>query len=682
MAPSACVLCLVCTGHRHIGVFSEEGKKLHICETINKHFWLELSGSESSTETVCKECWQSVSSFNEFYQRVYNVHEHRRRGEAKSVPIEFFGETLNPLAQANDIDALAEGFFATNEVKVEVNELDLLPKVEVFEDPVDTGTLAGSKRGSIAQDGAMGAKKRIKSERTPVDSDSDGDVPLAEFLSTDIRTESNDSAPPADIKHIKQRKKKVLEVPRRSLRTRTVKTTKEPTPPTELKKEYESDDDDDDNDAEFVAAEAVLGTDDSASSSSSSGGETDDSLPDAEPEERYAEIPKRVVVKPKKYRKRPKPLVPPVRMSREEIERRKNQQNEYDDIILKFFKKIPCHVCNLLVQNFGDMRKHLRMSHNLEGYMLCCGRKFYIRKALAEHVMVHGNPEQFKCTKCGRIFQDSRTLEIHEQTHTNPQTETKEKRVFQCEKCPKTFSTKAAIEYHIVSKHVPKSDFKFTCPECNKKVPTERKLKEHLKYMHDPETAIICDKCGKTVRSQANLKKHHELEHSDGPRPKPDPVQCEICGTWLRHINGLKQHMKTIHEPPGGEHRCPICNKTSTNSRALKRHIYHNHECERKFKCTMCEKAFKRPQDLREHTSTHTGEVLYTCPNCPMTFFSNANMYKHRQRLHRAEWEADRKKPLPPNIMQQAVGATTALKKRQASDVNATALFGQPPQHL
>lgn len=80
---------------------------------------------------------------------------------------------------------------------------------------------------------------------------------------------------------------------------------------------------------------------------------------------------------------------------------------------------------------------------------------------------------------------------------------------------------------------------------------------------------------------------------------------------------------------------------------------------------------------LQEHTSTHTGEVLYTCPNCPQTFFSNANMYKHRQRLHRAAWEADRKKPLPPNIMQQAVGATSAMKKRQTGQTES-GVFTQP----
>ncbi|KAH8401230.1 hypothetical protein KR009_003920 [Drosophila setifemur] len=657
---TACVLCLVCSDANY-GLLSAEGVRLNIRDIITKHFsFFELPSADSDAEVICRECWGSVSTFDAFHQRVFSIYQ-QRRDDSKSVPIEFCGETeaINPLFSV-ELDALAEGFFAPSEVKVEVNELEPLPKIELLEDPVETESRIATKRSSAQFEGPTLPKRRVKNEK-PVDSDSD--VPLAEFLGAEIK---NDSIVPA-----KESGRPV----RRSTRRGRPPKAKPEMPAPSPKKELQSDDDDDgfndNNDMEFEPPEAVLGTDDSASSSSgSSDDDSDNSLPDILPEERYAEIPKRVVVKPKKYRKREKPLVPPVRMSREEIERRKLQQNEYDEIILQFFKKLPCPVCNLLVQNFADMRRHQRLAHSIEsGFLDCCGKKFHIRKALAEHVLVHKNPDHFMCSQCGRVFQDSRALEVHEQTHTNPEvkTEPKEKPVYQCDKCPKSFTTKAAIEYHNVSKHVPKSEFKYSCPECNKKIPTERKLKEHMRYMHDPETAIICDKCGKTLRSQTNLKKHHELEHSDEPRPKPVPVQCEICGTWLRHLSGLKQHMNTVHEPPGGEHRCHICNKTSTNSRALKRHIYHNHLCERKFKCGMCEKAFKRPQDLREHTSTHTGEVLYTCPNCPMTFFSNANMYKHRQRLHRAEWEADRKKPLPPNIMKISQGATTAMKKRQAS---------------
>lgn len=110
----------------------------------------------------------------------------------------------------------------------------------------------------------------------------------------------------------------------------------------------------------------------------------------------------------------------------------------------------------------------------------------------------------------------------------------------------------------------------------------------------------------------------------------------------------------------------------------------------------MCDKAFKRPQELKvcvnniisnqsklyleyfstpqEHTSTHTGEVLYTCPNCPMTFFCSANMYKHRQRLHRAQYEADKNQPKPPNILQQAVGATAAMKIKLMQNTNVASI--------
>lgn len=92
------------------------------------------------------------------------------------------------------------------------------------------------------------------------------------------------------------------------------------------------------------------------------------------------------------------------------------------------------------------------------------------------------------------------------------------------------------------------------------------------------------------------MRKHEDSEHA---AVKPEPQQCLICNTWYRNLDGLKTHQKNMHVDEGVEHRCHICNKTSTTNRALKRHIYLNHICEKKFKCTMCEKAFKRKQDLK-----------------------------------------------------------------------------------
>lgn len=104
---------------------------------------------------------------------------------------------------------------------------------------------------------------------------------------------------------------------------------------------------------------------------------------------------------------------------------------------------------------------------------------------------------------------------------------------------------------------------------------TERKLKNHMNSMHDPESIIICDKCGKQMRTKIILKKHQELMHSNTPRPEPELKQCQVCGAWLKGMTGLKQHMKSIHEESAGEHRCHVCSKISPNARALRRHIYH-----------------------------------------------------------------------------------------------------------
>lgn len=125
--------------------------------------------------------------------------------------------------------------------------------------------------------------------------------------------------------------------------------------------------------------------------------------------------------------------------------------------------------------------------------------------------------------------------------------------------------------------------------------PSVAKLRKHM-TTHDVSRQKICDQCGKTFRCNTSMRKHVEAEHSD---VKPEPQKCTICNTWYRNLSGLRTHQKFLHENLSGENRCHICNKVSSNYRALRRHIYLNHECEKKFKCHMCEKAFKREQDLR-----------------------------------------------------------------------------------
>ncbi|ALC41503.1 CG4282 [Drosophila busckii] len=615
---------------------------------INLHLPMQLTQVSGEIRKVCIVCWKVVCDFHKLHEFVSATQTSLR--ETKVIVMED-----DPLTQGNfseapkqqDADIIVqeqadqnEDNFFYPEVKIEERELDQLPKIEVLET-------------ETSQARRLRKRTKVESEEETPNSSLD----ISEIIEFEVTIAS-------DTPKKRRGRPRKTEVP---------KDASEDSPGDDsldldesLKAETATELDDD---QEFSGNldDFFTHSDDSSEDSSETDDDSDYEL--NKPEGEFAVIPKRTSVRPKKYKKRTKPAEPKVRMSRELLDQRKKQQEEWDSVIAKFFNDaLPCSICNLLVHNFTEMQRHHRLTHQVDpGYMICCGRKFTQRKVLAEHVLVHWNPDHFKCITCNKSFQNSRHLESHQQVHTAKVT-------FSCDICSKVFLSKTAIDYHKLNKHVPKSEFKFSCTECNKRFLTERKLKNHMNSMHDPESIIICDKCGKQMRTKIILKKHQELMHSNTPRPEPELKQCQICNAWLKGVTGLKQHMKSIHIESAGEHRCHVCGKISPNARALRRHIYHNHECERKFKCTMCDKAFKRPQELKEHTSTHTGEVLYTCPNCPMTFFCSANMYKHRQRLHRAQYEADKNQPKPPNILQAAVGATAAMKIKLMQNSNATSI--------
>ncbi|XP_036343627.1 transcription factor grauzone-like [Rhagoletis pomonella] len=702
----SCISCLedATSVVQFIEIFSEEGLQLNICDVISQHLWLRPERKTCDGQRICWTCWEALRDFHVFYLRVAELHNHwdwkyshGKEAEPCAQEIELKPEIVH---MADALENLEERF-VDSEIKVEAQDIDSLLQIEFIDEPrpKDKNVKLGKRRGRPRkiENAAVTKANKIYVDQIPVanDNDSETELPLSVLLKGVGKTEAIENKSSIvitpDNEKLKSEKHNLPtgDQPPKKRRGRPRKVViEEPMKPCESVKnsgkehtkgnvqnneandqnqEFSINNDDHENyNVEFEPID-LAGTADSGSSSSYNT-DSDESF---EPKRKYAIIPKRKVVKPKKYRKRPKPLIPPKRMTREEIEAKNAQQEEYEIVIKTFLKLLSCPKCELLVKNFAEIRAHFRASHNDEpSFLMCCGRKFFTRKTLAEHIYIHGNPEYFKCKTCGQIFNNSRSLQEHEDAHVNP-LKAKETKTFPCEKCEKVYSSNVSLENHIFSKHVPKSEYKINCTQCTriKKFPTHRALKDHIKKSHG--ATVICDKCGKLVRV-SYLKKHHMLEHSDEPRPTPEPKQCQICGAWLRHQYGLNQHMRTIHENQDCEHRCKICNKVSTTARALKRHIHHNHECERKFKCTMCEKAFKRPQDLREHTSVHTGKVLYVCPNCSMTFFSSANMYKHRQRRHRLEWEAERKNRNMRtfNIMKESKEQAEGKQKVPTSNFN------------
>ncbi|KAH8283545.1 hypothetical protein KR018_005489, partial [Drosophila ironensis] len=333
------------------------------------------------------------------------------------------------------------------------------------------------------------------------------------------------------------------------------------------------------------------------------------------------------------------------------------KSQEFNEYLREHFK-VQCQICAAPMEGFSEMLVHVRQEHKQRGYAMCCGRKFWKRGVLVDHLQRHQNPELFKCSLCSRVMGHRRSLELHMRMH-----EVKTRgRLYQCEHCPKSFFSSVVCERHKLT-HIPREQWQVKCTTCDKTFPTKYTMQQHVKLVHLNLYAKICDVCGKSIRGREALARHME-EHTGAPQ---SAFKCHLCDSMLTTKYGLARHIKMMHTVENLQPmQCELCLKISPSLQAHQHHMKYTHNTARTHQCPMCEKAFKRPNELKEHMTTHTGEVLYTCPHCPQTFNSNANMHAHRKKVHRKEWEEHRHQRLHKPLRADTIIAVSVRKTTEA----------------
>ncbi|XP_073812606.1 zinc finger autosomal protein-like [Musca autumnalis] len=334
---------------------------------------------------------------------------------------------------------------------------------------------------------------------------------------------------------------------------------------------------------------------------------------------------------------------------------------DVNEFIAKHYD-ITCFICQAPMQAFSDLRKHFSEKHKEQerAYVMCCNKKFFTCNLLADHVYSHVDPDYLKCKHCGKVMSDRRNLELHVRTHEG------QSRKYVCDTCQKRFLTSDTLKVHQAI-HLSDEEKKYSCEHCGKRFGHHKLLGHHVRSIHFKMYGHVCDICGEKLRSKEVLERHL-LKHKGAPLPS---VTCDICGRAFTNKYGLKVHKDAQH-PKGGKRQftCDICSKISPTIRSHRSHVKNTHVLGYNFKCTLCEKAFKRQRSFKEHMAIHTGDDLYTCQFCPKTFKSHANLSTHRRKTHPKEWEEYCRAKYSGNLPPQFKVAETSVNIEEKQFVN------------
>ena len=137
------------------------------------------------------------------------------------------------------------------------------------------------------------------------------------------------------------------------------------------------------------------------------------------------------------------------------------------------------------------------------------------------------------------------------------------------------------IDKHIKSVHevTERTDSAVKFKKCDKKFPSNRYLKVHMKLNHEEKKPFECPKAhevkklvGCSICKDSFAKKSNRAKHIFDMHGEKDRFDCLICDTVFTRKSMLKNHDKTVH----GEikpHKCSFCDLKFSMTSHLKTHI-------------------------------------------------------------------------------------------------------------
>ncbi|XP_035788063.1 zinc finger and BTB domain-containing protein 47-like isoform X1 [Anopheles albimanus] len=234
--------------------------------------------------------------------------------------------------------------------------------------------------------------------------------------------------------------------------------------------------------------------------------------------------------------------------------RKQMASNELDSAIEKYFD-LRCELCPPSAEEcfttFDGLTAHFRKVHDIRGYARCCGKQYFYRRQLMEHIDYHRG--LLRCSVCDKNFATKAALKQHENIHHRSTIVQ-----YPCTECTTVCDSQIDLLAHqsILHNSVCTSETQENEGHRTKAQTRGAPLRSELLHRNNrrgvhcgnenddtakPNNTLPCLHCSKVFRSEKRLNSHMLLYHPRNPFP------CELCSYLSPNMSLLRKHKRIVH---------------------------------------------------------------------------------------------------------------------------------------
>jgi hypothetical protein len=131
----------------------------------------------------------------------------------------------------------------------------------------------------------------------------------------------------------------------------------------------------------------------------------------------------------------------------------------------------------------------------------------------------------------------------------------------------KFYFTGALLRDHIITHQPHATHPSFTCDICSFTTIKKQILLSHMSRFH-LERRFTCECCAFSFKYRAELVQHQQSQHSDECNE-----ECRACGKKFKNKRKLRRHVRNMHETSAVVFTCEQCGKVSKNKKSHVTHM-------------------------------------------------------------------------------------------------------------